>query len=126
MKKLIIIGFVSIFIIAGLFLWHRLKHPTDEYIRHEVVGAWSDKAEPTKTIEAKPDGSLILTYSDGKPSFHGTWEVTNGCLLVFTTVTNGMLSQEAEVESDQVISINEKQMVVYSNVRKFSSTLLRK
>jgi hypothetical protein len=100
MKKLAILGLLAL-AITVVMLWQSHYHPGDGQIRRRIVGVWSLDADPSKVIENKSDGSIVVKKS-GVEAFRGKWQVKNGYIIAGT------------VESNKVLRIFGDKMVVLS------------
>jgi hypothetical protein len=86
--------------------------PSDEQIRHKIVGTWTVDGDPSRTIENKPDGSFV-THEGTELTTEGTWRVKDG--FIVATITNASRPNATlEVESNKVVSIDDYKMVVLS------------
>jgi hypothetical protein len=103
MKKYIICIFIIALIGFGGWHWLHNKYPSDNEIRHSIVGIWVMNG--TKTLEYKIDGSYLLISS--KRTNEGTWYIKNG--FVITASTNAL---EQEEYHDKIISIDRSAIVM--------------
>jgi hypothetical protein len=87
--------------------------PSDEQIRHKIVGTWTVDGDPSRTIENKPDGSFV-THEGTELTTEGTWRVKDG--FIVATITNASRPNATlEVESNKVVSIDDYNMVILSS-----------
>jgi predicted Ser/Thr protein kinase len=87
--------------------------PSDEQIRHKILGTWILDDDHAKTIEHKPDGSFV-THEGTELTAEGTWQVKDG--FIVATVTNASSPNAIlEVESNKVVSIDDYNVVVVTS-----------
>jgi hypothetical protein len=87
--------------------------PSDEQIRHKILGTWILDDDHAKTIEHKPDGSFV-THEGTELTAEGTWQVKDG--FIVATMTNASSPNDIlEVESNKVVSIDDYNVVVVTS-----------
>ncbi len=89
----------------GLFLTACTTTTSDAAIHRRMVGVWSLDSDPTKIIENKSDGTIVVKRS-GVETARGTWQVKDGYVI------EGIGS--SIVESNKVLKVSGDKMVVLS------------
>ena len=88
MKKSIIIGVgVALALVVAVLFWRHFEPSSEAKIRNQIIGSWMVKGPAKGVWHFVSDGSYYLSLpSLGPTGFGGTWQVTNGVLLIHETI----------------------------------------
>jgi hypothetical protein len=83
--------------------------PSDEQIRHKMMGTWTCDSDPSHTFENKPDGSFVAREGTELIA-EGMSQVKDGFIVVI--ITNASRPDIAlGVQSNKIVSIDDHKMV---------------
>jgi hypothetical protein len=77
-----------------------------------MVGVWSLDSRPSKVVENKSDGTIVVSIN-GVETARGTWRVENGYIIEGPSDASSQ-TRLAQTETNKVLSVSSEKAVLMS------------